>query len=102
MSVQTHHAHVTITKNLLSWFLCIIYRLFSQIASHKVDFSKVALYVVSDYVTTTQQVTLVPAVKVSHHLYRSKRSSLFERNIVNIFLSITPKLCFGCSKEPSH
>ena len=28
------------------------YRLFSQIASHKVDFSKVALYVVSDYVTT--------------------------------------------------
>ena len=26
----------------------------------------------------------------------------FERKILNIFLPISFKICFGCSKEPSH
>ena len=28
--------------------------------------------------------------------------NIFERKIVNIFLPISFKICFGCSKEPSH
>ncbi|XP_045209505.2 unhealthy ribosome biogenesis protein 2 homolog isoform X2 [Mercenaria mercenaria] len=38
-------------------------RLFSCISSHKVEFGKVAMYVVSDYVTAVQKVTLLPAIK---------------------------------------
>ena len=29
-------------------------------------------------------------------------NKIFERKIVNIFLSINFNICFGCSKEPSH
>ena len=31
-----------------------------------------------------------------------KNKKSFERNIVSIFLPISFKICFGCSKEPSH
>jgi hypothetical protein len=41
-------------------------RLFSLMVTNKMDFSKVAVYLVSDYVTEVQQVTLLPTVKVSH------------------------------------
>ena len=41
--------------------------------------------------------------------YRLRKASatsldnkIFERKIVNIFLSISINTCFGCSKEPSH
>ena len=26
----------------------------------------------------------------------------FERKIVNVFLPISPKICFGCANESSH
>ena len=29
-------------------------------------------------------------------------NKIFERKIVNIFLSISFNICFGCTKEPSH
>ena len=29
-------------------------------------------------------------------------NKIFDSKIVNIFLSISFKICFGCSKEPSH
>ncbi|KAL3874331.1 hypothetical protein ACJMK2_037361 [Sinanodonta woodiana] len=38
-------------------------RLFTLIVSHKADFGKVSVYVIADYVTEVQQVTLLPAVK---------------------------------------
>ncbi|XP_052792567.1 uncharacterized protein LOC128226647 [Mya arenaria] len=38
-------------------------RLFSLIATHKLEFGKLAVYVVADYVTAVQKVTLLPAIK---------------------------------------
>jgi len=35
------------------------------ISTHKVEFGKVAVYVVADYVTAVQRVTLLPVLKVS-------------------------------------
>ena len=29
-------------------------------------------------------------------------NTIFQREIVNIFLPIIVSICFGCSKEPSH
>ncbi|XP_064638630.1 unhealthy ribosome biogenesis protein 2 homolog [Lineus longissimus] len=43
----------------------LIERLFSLVATHKEEFSKVALYLVAGYVTTLQKVTLIPAIKKS-------------------------------------
>ncbi|KAL5020238.1 hypothetical protein ScPMuIL_003130 [Solemya velum] len=43
----------------------LIERLFSLIATQKVDFSKVAAYMVADYVTNSQQATLLPCIKKS-------------------------------------
>ncbi|CAH1797167.1 unnamed protein product [Owenia fusiformis] len=40
-------------------------RLYALMASYKVEFSKVAVYIVADYVTQVQKVTLVPIVKKS-------------------------------------
>ena len=40
------------------------YRLFGLIATHKLDFKKVAVYLVADYVEDVQKVTLIPSVKV--------------------------------------
>jgi len=40
------------------------YRLFSLMSSHKLEFGKLAVYVVADYVTAVQKVTLLPALKV--------------------------------------
>ena len=34
--------------------------------------------------------------------HRSTKDKLFVCKIVNIFLSISLNVCFGCSKEPSH
>jgi len=39
-------------------------RLFSLMSSHKLEFGKLAVYVVADYVTAVQKVTLLPALKV--------------------------------------
>ncbi|XP_052281558.1 uncharacterized protein LOC127879012 isoform X2 [Dreissena polymorpha] len=38
-------------------------RLFSLIATHKLEFGKLAVYVVADYVTAVQKATLLPSVK---------------------------------------
>ena len=40
-------------------------------------------------------------VKQPHFIGQVKQTFL-ERKIVNIFLHISFKVCFGCSKEPSH
>ena len=45
-----------------------------------------------------------------HSLYKDDQglsilvwiSKQFERKIVNIFLTMSFNICFGCSKEPSH
>ncbi|KAK3576784.1 hypothetical protein CHS0354_014606 [Potamilus streckersoni] len=50
------------TEDLISCAYSIE-RLFTLIASHKVDFGKVSVYMIADYVTEVQQVTLLPAVK---------------------------------------
>ena len=34
--------------------------------------------------------------------YNLKINKSFERKIVNIYLSISFNICFGCSREPSH
>ena len=39
--------------------------------------------------------------KIAHNTGLDK-NKLFERKIVNIFLSASFKFCFGCSKDPSH
>ena len=41
------------------------YRLYALIASHKQEFSKVAVYMTANYVTEVQRVTLHPVVKVT-------------------------------------
>ena len=39
-------------------------RLFTLMSTHKVEFAKVACYLVADYVGELQKVTLLPATKV--------------------------------------
>lgn len=46
-------------------------RLFSLVATHKVEFGKVAVYVIADYVTAVQRVTLLPALKVNSILCKA-------------------------------
>ena len=41
------------------------FRLYALIASHKQEFSKVAVYMTANYVTEVQRVTLHPVVKVT-------------------------------------
>ena len=37
-----------------------------------------------------------------NQLHRSRYRKNFERKNVDIFLTISRNVCFGCSKEPSH
>lgn len=43
----------------------VFVRLYALMASHKPEFSKVAVYMVANYVTEIQKVTLHPVVKVT-------------------------------------
>ena len=61
---------------------------------------------------------MIPLRTINHQYHRSivfdrvekiifiqcvnKINKIFEGIIVNIFLSISVNICFGCSKEPSH
>ena len=46
----------------------LICRLFTLMSTHKVEFAKVACYLVADYVSELQKVTLLPATKVRQHV----------------------------------
>ena len=43
-----------------------------------------------------------PSKERVHYYSWVKINKTFEHKIVNIFLPISFKICFGCSKEPSH
>ena len=43
-----------------------------------------------------------PWYRYSHHRLTIKIKKTFDSKIVNIFLSISFNICFGCSKEPSQ
>ena len=52
-----------------------------------------------NYKTPLQRIKLRLHANDDH---RSRLKKIIGRKIVNIFLSISFSICFGCSKEPSH
>jgi len=80
-------------------------RLVSLVCSHRVDFSKAAPYVVADYCTAVQQVTIYPTVKVlvffSHDFYMHIQL-LFNQSVIPQLLRISryEQLTFSvCNNE---